>query len=346
MIDPHVHLRDWDESSKETVKHGISVAYRAGLDGAFEMPNTTPLIISKDAVKDRIKLGDKALKELGIKFFHGIYGGVIADAAQLKEIVSAYKEFFPRMVGLKLYAGHSTGNVGQIEEQQQRLVYATLAKLKFKGVLAVHIEKDSLLKQNLFDPKKPFTHTLARPPIAEVESVDDQIAFAKEEGFKGTMHICHISLPESLDLIESARNEIDFKITCGITPHHATLNDEMMNGSNGLLFKVNPPLRNKLFQQQMLDALMKNRITWIETDHAPHTFKDKTEKFCSGIIGLPYYPHFIKLLREKGMSQEQIDNLTHNNIVETFGIKIKNTKRDPDYNLAKEYPFDVYNISN
>jgi dihydroorotase len=38
MIDPHAHLRDWDQSKKETVKHGLKMAYRSGIDAVFEMP--------------------------------------------------------------------------------------------------------------------------------------------------------------------------------------------------------------------------------------------------------------------------------------------------------------------
>ena len=29
MIDPHVHLRDWEQKEKETIKHGLKVAYEA-----------------------------------------------------------------------------------------------------------------------------------------------------------------------------------------------------------------------------------------------------------------------------------------------------------------------------
>ncbi len=74
--------------------------------------------------------------------------------------------------------------------------------------------------------------------------------------------------------------------------------------------------------------------------------KDKDGKpiYVSGIPVLAYYPHFIKLLKEKGMSQEEIDRLTHNNIAKAFGINIPNTQRQPDFNLAKEYEFDAFGI--
>ena len=64
MIDPHVHLRDWKQSNKETVKHGISIAHKAGLSAIFEMPNTNPVLTTTNQIKKRIILADKAIKEL------------------------------------------------------------------------------------------------------------------------------------------------------------------------------------------------------------------------------------------------------------------------------------------
>jgi len=83
MIDPHVHLRDWNQTVKETVKHGLSVAYKAGLDAVFEMPNTDPAMTSLEELKRRIQLADKAIKELKIRIHHGIYAGVTPNADQI-----------------------------------------------------------------------------------------------------------------------------------------------------------------------------------------------------------------------------------------------------------------------
>lgn len=343
MIDPHVHLRDWEQSCKETVKHGLEVAYKAGLDAVFEMPNTNPVLTSTESIKQRIELADKAIDDLGIEIFHGIYGGVTNDVEQIREMVKTHEQFFPRMVGLKMFAGNSTGNMGIIGEDSQRIVYKTLVDANYKGVLAVHCEKESLMNHDIWMPESPFTHTQARPSVAELESVKDQIKFAKEAGFKGTLHICHISVPEALEEIEKARVNIDFKITCGLTPHHAVLYDEMMKEENGLLLKMNPPLRPKESQEYMLQALLNGRIDWAETDHAPHKLDEKTDlSFASGIPGLPYYPHFIKLLKEKGMREDTVANLTHNNQASVFGIDIPNTKREFDYGLQKEYEFDAF----
>lgn len=350
MIDPHVHLRDGIQSEKETVKHGLKIAYHIGGDAVKEMPNTNPALTSRKKIEERIEVADTAIRELKSEYgdfnvCHFISAGITSDFEQIKEVVQAWKDL-ERVAALKTYWGESTGELQIIKEDAQRFVWRSLVKLDFRGVNEGHCEKESLMKPELWDYKNPFTHTLARPPEAEVESVKDQIRFAHEAKYRGTLHICHISVPQALEEIEKARNYVDFKITCGLTPHHAMLYDELMN-KTGLLLKMNPPLRPRWMQEYMLDALLHGRIDWVETDHAPHTLDDKLNPgkknpFASGIEVLRFYPYFIDILRKKGASEELIDDITHNNIAKAYGLDIKNTKRKPNYNLENEYEFDVF----
>lgn len=351
MIDPHVHLRDWTQKHKETVEHGLEVAYHAGLDGVFEMPNTDPALISIKTIEDRIKLANDVITRLrkrinGFDIFHGLYAGITSDPEQIKEVVEAYNKLFPRVVGLKLFAGQSTGNMGVIDEEEQRRVYRTLLEEGYKGVLAVHCEKEAFISE--WDSKNPFTHTTVRPPKAESESLNDQIIFAGEAGFAGKLHIVHVSTKEALEIIENYKRNRQsgycFDISCGITPHHSVLYDRMMDGEGGLLLKMNPPLRDIENLAYIINSLLEGTIDWIETDHAPHTLNEKMNSpFASGIPVLPFYPHFIKYIMEiGGMNEGKLDDITHNNIVNRFSIDIINSKRTPDYSLAGEYEFNPF----
>ena len=64
MIDPHVHLRDWNESNKETILHGLETAWECGIDVLFDMPNTSPALTGRESVLRRIEDGRKATEEL------------------------------------------------------------------------------------------------------------------------------------------------------------------------------------------------------------------------------------------------------------------------------------------
>ena len=341
MIDPHLHLRDWAQAEKETVRHGLGVAQRAGLDAVFEMPNTDPPLTSRRTIEGRLALADAAGRGRAGCIVHGLYAGLTSDAEQVREAVGAHRALFPRVVGLKLYAGHSTGNMGIVTEEEQRALYRRLVKLRYRGVLAVHAEKEA--RMSAWDPERPASHGLARPPEAEVSSVEDQIGFAAEEGFQGVLHIAHVSVPETLGLVRAARlRRVPFRVTCGITPHHALLAMEDMNGPDGLLLKMNPPLRPRAMQEAMLQALMAGEIDWIETDHAPHTMRDKTEGYASGIPVLPFYPMFLAWLRRRGMSEAGLEALTHGNIERVFGFSVPRGQGRPELDLAAEYPFDPF----
>ncbi len=355
MVDPHVHLRDWNQAAKETLAHGLSVAYRAGLDGVFEMPNTAPPLTTREAVLRRIDAADAALRDRGITLFHGLYAGLTSVPKQIEEMVRAWKELFPRVVGLKMFAGHSTGNMGIIDPREQALVYRTLAALGFTGVLAVHCEKDSLLRPAEWDASRPSSHNRARPPAAEVASVDDQMTLARKVGFRGTLHVCHISTPWALDVLRGKHasggtapqqsapvGAPALRVTCGLTPQHALLDAGMLEEADGALLKVNPPLRPLPMPSLMLQRLLDGDIDWIETDHAPHTLSDKRAGFASGFPGLPFYPRFVRLLSARGMSAERIAEVTHARICRTFGFSIPAAGRVPESGLEKEYAFDPF----
>jgi len=349
MIDPHVHLRDWAQKRKETLRHGLSVAWRAGLDGVFEMPNTDPPLTSRDAILRRIDDADAALANLGVPLFHGLYAGLTASPQQIEEAVRAWRDLFPRVVGLKMFAGHSTGQMGIVEREEQAVVYTTLAKLGYTGVLAVHCEKQSLLRPADWNPSRPASHARARPPAAEVASVDDQRELARAAGFAGTLHVCHISTPWALDLLRERHQpagreqepRTPLRVTCGLTPHHALLDAGMMDSSEGCLLLTNPPLRPAPMPGIMLERLCDGSIDWIETDHAPHTREDKRQGAC-GLPGLPYYPRFIAGLVEAGVPSAHVDAITHEAICRTFGVTIENTRRTGDLDLAREYEFNPF----
>jgi len=354
MIDPHVHLRDWGQRAKETVRHGLETAWRAGLDGVLEMPNTSPPLITERAVRDRIALADRARAELfgaggrwagSTGVFHGLYAGLTARTDQIRTAVELHRSLFPRVVGLKLYAGSTTGDLGVLEESGQRTVLRTLAAEGFRGVLAVHCEKEALLRVDLWDPGVPRSHGRARPPEAEIESVRDMISSARETGFAGHLHVCHISAPEAVDLVDEAKQS-GMRLSCGATPHHLLLSEEQVSGGpEGLLLKMNPPLRSERHRAALLSRLQAGKIDWIESDHAPHTLADKTDhpRRCpSGIPVLPIYPRLIRRLQARGMERERLHDLMHGSIVRIFGLRIEHTGRTGDPDLADEYAFDPF----
>lgn len=335
-IDSHVHFRDFNQKHKETIKHGLEVAYDSGLDAVFDMPNTDPPLMSRDLVIDRLKIA----RDSGIPVFYGIYMGLTGDPEQVKRAVKVYREF-PQVIGMKLYAGHSVGNLGVTTEESQHTVYQALAEEGYDGVLAVHCEKESHLDPSLWNPVQPITHCYARPEKAEVESVRDQLRMSRENGYNGKLHIAHISSPRAVDLVVDAKNQ-GLDISCGICPHHFIYDWSQMYDDDGVLWKMNPPLREPNSREKIFQYLKDGKIDWIETDHAPHSLEEKTQNpYMSGIPGIAWWPLFEEFLRQQNFSDKQIEKLTFSNIVERFGIGIRKSRRKIT-DRRRDYPFDPY----
>ncbi|MBT4136216.1 dihydroorotase [archaeon] len=374
-IDSHVHCRDWFQEDKETIAHALRVAERNGLDGIFDMPNCDPAITTKDLARLRLREAEKAQSNV----FYGLYLGLSSDPNQIKEMVETYKEFFPKedskvgVVGLKMYAGHSVGDLTVADLKGQKRVYETLSNLGYDGVLTVHCEKEELMRDDLWEFEKPITHSYARPEKAEVESVRDQIILAERTGYAisegtGKLHIAHVSTPKSIDLINNAKG--DLNITSEVAPHHLLLDNGIMTLENeGIAYKVNPPLRKPETRRLLFERFIDGEIDTLASDHAPHTRKQKFKHpYMSGIPALAFWPQYLEALEDEIVrvklqrENQQVDVMgvlrTHaRNMLERmmgtevdriFGTNIKSIeerglKREfqaPDENDRDSYAFD------
>ncbi len=315
-IDLHVHCRDEEQSDKATIASVITLAHSQGVEIIGDMPNTERPVTNRERIYERLFLVPKNQKK-----YYRLYAGLTGSEEQVEEAVWCYNCIF-QVVGFKMFAGRSVGDLSVIDTEDQRMIYRTLAEQKFLGVLAVHCEKEAFLKPELWDPSNPISHTWARPMEAEVKSVRDQIRLAIEEGYDGHLHICHVSCPESVALINEAR-VVGLRISCGATPHHLMWDENMMNGPDGLIYKMNPPLRSELAVLQLRKQLLAGMIDMIETDHAPHTALEKQPPEClSGYPSLELYREFVtEFLPSLGLSVEKIKALTRDNILKVFSDK-------------------------
>ena len=342
MIDPHVHLRDWKQSDKETILHGMTVAAMAGFTDLFDMPNTNPPCTDRQTILDRLAAGSEAEERTGVSYH--LYAGLTSDPEEIRTMAGLHSELFPLVIGLKMFAGQSTGNMGIIGKDRQRAVFQILSDAGYEGVLAVHAEKEELMHPERFVQGRFETHSEARPAEAETESVRDLASIAAETGFKGTLHICHVSSRSTIDLVRELRED-GMRITMGATPHHALLTTEDAEDHSRYL-KMNPPLRSAEDRNAVFNGLLDGTIDWVESDHAPHTLEDK-EKGASGIPGLPGMMLLLDRLRKAGCTEDRLSALFGENVRRTFGLDPERAVLPDDpyelyLKMAGEYPFDPY----
>ena len=314
-IDPHVHCRDEKQEHKETIAHALKVAERAGFTAIFDMPNADPPITTEERVQDRIAIAEHAESPV----FYGLYVGATPDTDQVKRIIDVTRKY-PQVVGIKQFCTHSVGDCKVIGQENQRRVWQTLAEEGYTGVMALHCEKHELIRTDLWNTDIPEKHCHTRPPEAEIESITEKLQPAREAGYKGIITIEHISTAEGVRIVNQEKT---LNVYCGACPHHLLLNSTAMLRRDGTKWKMNPPLRPPGMQQDLYQMLTNGRISWIETDHAPHTEEEKLgPPYMSGIPGLHTYPRFIELLRWEGMKEARIRELTFDNIVRAYGLNL------------------------
>ena len=268
--------------------------------------------------------------------------GLTGKPEQIKCAVEIYRKHFPRVIGMKLYAGHSVGDLGVIGFERQFTVYTTLAQEGYEGFLSVHAEKEESLKSGIWNPNLPITHCLARPAQAEIDSVRDQILLAYLTKFKGKLHFAHLSVPGSVDLVRQAQLR-GKDVSWEVCAHHLIFDWSVMQGDNGVWYKVNPPIRDPDAPNKMIDLLREDPNGILTDDHAPHTEEDKTtDKFMSGIVGLPYWPLFEEFLRRYNFSDKKIQEVMFENAVRRLGIDVTRRTGIKVKDSRKDYPFDFY----
>ena len=322
VVDFHVHARDEEQKAKETFARSLKLAEAAGLDAVAVMPNTARPLTTLERCMEYLA-NAHTLGSLVEVYAHI---GLTPDVEQVKRAIDAFR-VEPRIIGLKAYFGKSTGDLSIVDEEKQCKVWNVLAEEGFDGVLVGHCEKEALMDDSKYNPDNPVTHsTLCRPEEAEIESFRDNFGMARETGFQGTFHIAHVSTRYVADFVRkhelafTEHNRPDsFHLSCGVTPHHALLSNEYLRGRDGAWYKCNPALRSASTQENLYSMLMEGKIPIIETDHAPHTEEDKQgPNPASGIANLWVWPYFIEHLREQGMPDQQIQAITHDNVLAVY----------------------------
>ncbi len=330
FIDPHVHCRDWNQSAKETIRTACLAAMHGGVTQIHDMPNTMPPVMHEEEIQRRLRTADKS----GTPVRYMLYAGLSSNRSQIREVVEAVGKY-RQVAGLKLYAGKSVGGLAVPEPEKQLDVYRALAGLKYSGVLMVHCEKESHFSKEMWSVRNAETWCDIRPPAAELESVKDQLRFAVKSGFRGHLHFCHITLPESIELMKKAPKTLN--VSCGVTPHHMLLNSEMMKKkSRGLYYKVNPPLRSRDAVFGLVRKVLTGNVAWIESDHAPHTLDEKLNApFASGIPELDTFSNFVAaLIRHFQLPWEEIVKITSLNAADTFGLGDRQVEAGNEANLT------------
>jgi allantoinase len=136
--------------------------------------------------------------------------------------------------------------------------------------VAVHAEDDemtyTLAEERRSQGKIGWRDYLdSRPIEAELRAIGVALELAGETGCD--LHIVHVSSPEGIDLIQSARDR-GVRVTCETCPHYLLLTDESV-GRIGPSAKCAPPLRDRAHREELWQRILTGAIDTLGSDHSP-----------------------------------------------------------------------------
>ena len=312
LIDDQVHFREPGLTHKGSIFTESRAAVAGGVTSYFEMPNTIPQTTTIDNLNDKFKIASKN----SLANYSFMFGGTNSNFDQIKRLD------FNQIPAIKLFLGSSTGDM-LIDYYD---VIENIMKIS-KVPVVVHSEDESIIKNNLEKYIKIYgedipveIHPLIRSEEACLKSTLKIINLAKK--CKSRLHVFHLSTKLESELFEKIPIE-DKNITSEVCIHHLSFNDSNYK-EKGSLIKWNPSIKTKSDQDGLWSALNSDKIDIIATDHAPHTFTEKQNKYLECPSGGPLVQHSLIIMFEhflnKRISLEKIVEKMCNNPATIFKI--------------------------
>jgi dihydroorotase len=314
MIDDQVHFREPGLTHKATIASEARAAVAGGVTSFMEMPNTVPNALTQELLADKYAIA-AAGSLANYSFFMG------AGNDNLEEVLKTNSR---DVCGIKIFMGSSTGNMLVDNTQTLEKLFSSCEML-----IATHCEDEPTVRARtaLFKEKYPenapaYIHPLVRNEEACYLSSSMAVDLAKKNNTR--LHILHISTEEELALFETGKAVKDKKITAEVCVHHLWF-DAAQYDTLGNQIKCNPAIKDARHKTALRKALVSGELDIIATDHAPHTWEEKSQEFWKSPSGLPLVQHplllMIDLAKEGHISLELIAEKTAHAVADCFQIE-------------------------
>ena len=323
-IDTHMHVRDPGHKERGNFSTETLAAAAGGVTTIMEHPISIPPQYNVSILENRIRRADE---QSVVDFcFYGALGGEypeeIAKLAEDGRIV-AYKTFLHAAPNGRFeeFQGLTTADDGQLLTVMQELAKTDL-------FCAFHAEDNDLCnflaqkcKEEGYITGK--AHAVSRPVLAEVQSVERVLRFAKATGAR--IEIAHVSTPQAMELIKKARQE-GVKVYAETCPHYLFLDEEDLE-KHGPFAKCNPPLRARELVDRLWDYVNDGTVDYIGSDHSPFLLEEKTRglnDIFAAVSGFPgvdlRLPLMLDAVQEGRTTLTKVIELLCVNPAKKFGI--------------------------
>ncbi len=337
VIDVHVHLRDLAQAYKETFKTGTAAAAAGGVTSIIDMPNNTPPANNLATLKTKI---NTCMQNAVVNV--GFYSGLPEDINEIFKIAQI------GVFGFKIYLNNPPPAINVLDSRVLRDIAVSVSSSNSRLLFHAEILNNhtKMADQGNLDDSEIQDFLKLHDPLAEIKAVKYVLDALKEVNVR--IHFCHITLPDSIKILRD--KGVEGLISIEVTPHHLLLDDESLYRLKGVA-KTVPPLRHKTQVEKLWEtAITFENADVIASDHAPHTFAEKTGDFSKTLPGIPGLETLLPLMFTKVVEGQlplyKLLKLLCYNPAEIMGLKKRGRIREGysadlvilDY--KKEYKID------
>jgi dihydroorotase len=284
IIDDQVHFREPGLTHKANIFTESRAAVAGGVTSFMEMPNVNPPSVTQALLQEKYDIAAKSSLAN-----YSFYMGTTND--NVEEVLKTNPK---NVCGVKIFMGSSTGNMLVDAEKTLDNLFS-----KVDLLIATHCEDEATVRANneAYKLKYPnataTSHPIIRSHEACIMSSSMAVALAKKHNTR--LHILHISTENEIPLFDNTIPLSKKRITAEVCVHHLFFNENDYK-TLGNLIKCNPAIKSEQDQKALLKALLDNHFDVIATDHAPHTWEEKSKPYYDAPSGLPLVQHTLPLM--------------------------------------------------
>ncbi|MBN2151802.1 MAG: dihydroorotase family protein [Candidatus Lokiarchaeota archaeon] len=296
FIDVHAHMRDLEQSYKETFASGTKAAVHGGVTTLVCMPNTRPAASRPSIVADYMARA-RVASYCNVGFYCG-YPLDDRDLPVLKE---------QGVAGVKVYMERSLGGLDWADDA----VLGTAVRHVVEAGLPLHVhpgivhtkEADGLAYLQLLQDENltPLqAYSRVHSDAMEADGIArflglTSAACGGEASCKPVVHICHVSSARAIQAIQGWRARFPGAVTAEATPHHMFLSCDDRFEKDAVA-KVLQPLRPRSDAEAVFRAVLDGTVDMVASDHAPHTADEKLVPFLDAPSGFPVLDAYAPLV--------------------------------------------------
>ena len=293
IVDMRVFVGEPGYEYKENFKTLSNAALSGGVTSVVTMPNTSP-IIDNVSIVDFLKRRGRDKSKINI----------YPTASLTKNLEGKNMTEF----GLLQKKGIIGFTDGIKTIQNSRLMSRIMRSAFDLGSLVMQHAEDIDLAENGTVNDGIISTKLGLQGITELaEKIIIERDLSLLEDFNCRYHISQISSAKSIEVIKKRKNDINF--TTGVSINNLSLNENDI-GDFRTFLKLSPPLRTEDDRVSLVEALNKNLIDVIVSDHKPEDEESKRLTFAQAATGASGVETLLPLALE----------LYHNESVKLFKI--------------------------